>query len=1057
MNQSFTESIVEEAALIWLQEAGYTVAWGPDLAPDGIAPERSTYHDVILGDRLRSALARLNPDLPPSALDDAFRQLTRTDSPNLFENNHRFHRLLVEGVPVNYQGENGRTIYKTAQVVDWSGNDNDYLAANQVSIRKQGAAAQPGASLEDKRRPDVILFVNGLPLAVIELKNAADETADTYGAFKQLQTYKQDIPDLFIYNGILAVSDGTDARMGALTAGWEWFKPWRTIDGDTIQQGGAQLETLIKGALHPRRLLDLIRFFTVFEKDRGVIVKKTAGYHQYWAANKAVASTLQAVGDKGDGRVGVVWHTQGSGKSLTMLFYAGKIIQQQALKNPTVVVLTDRNDLDDQLFDQFALGHELLRQTPAQAESRAELREKLHVAAGGVVFTTIQKFLPEDGGDSYPLLSDRANIIFIVDEAHRTQYGFEARYVERADGLHRVYGLAKYLRDALPNAAFIGFTGTPVSLTDRDTRGVFGEYIDIYDIQRAVEDQATVPIYYDARHARLRLNEAMAPRIDPDFEEITEGEEPALKERLKTRWAQMAAIVGDPDRLRIVAEDILGHYEDRNAALPGKAMIVCMTRDICVRMHDILTSLRPDWYHPDDDRGVIKVVMTGSAADGPEWDRHVRNKRRRKELANRFRDEHSDFRVVIVRDMWLTGFDAPSLHTMYVDKPMQGHNLMQAIARVNRVYPGKDGGLVVAYLPLQAQLQEALQDYTEADRDETGKLQDEAAAIMMEKYEVVKALFYDFDYSAFFRRADGSPPNPAERLTALANAVNFILEGRERLRDRFIDAVAALGRAYALATPHEYALAIRDEVAFFQTVKAPLVKTVTVGPTRQGRTPQELDAAVQEIVARSVAPEGVVDLFTLAGLQQPDISILSEEFLAEVRALPQKNLAVELLRRLIEDEIRSRRRRNLIQSRSFSTMLQDALARYNQQSIAAAEIIEELIRLAAEMRAAQKRGETLGLSDEELAFYDALETNDSAVAVLGDATLRAIAQELVKTVRGNISIDWELRESARASMRSLVKRILRRYGYPPDKRESATNTVIQQAELLSKGWAAGEA
>ena len=1052
MTYRFNETDVELAALQWLGEVGYAYAGGPDLAPDNPTSERESYRDVILAGRLRAALARLNPDLPQSAIDDTFRQLTRGDSRNLFENNHRFHHQLVEGVPVSYQGEKGRTIYKTAQVVDWSGQNNDCLAVNQFSIRKQGTVANPNRPLEDTRRPDIILFINGLPLAVIELKNAADEKADTYSAFKQLQTYKQDIPDLFVSNGILAVSDGTDARLGTLTAGWEWFKPWRTLDGATIQQGGAQLETLIKGALQPQRLLDLIRYFTLFEKHRDVIVKKTAGYHQYWAANKAVASTVAATGDEGDGRVGVVWHTQGSGKSLTMLFYAGKIIQQQALHNPTLVVLTDRNDLDDQLFDQFALGHELLRQTPTQAESRADLRAKLQVTSGGVVFTTIQKFLPEDGGDTHPLLSDRSNIIFIVDEAHRSQYGFEARYVERADGLHRVYGLAKYLRDALPHAAFIGFTGTPVSFTDRDTRSVFGQYIDIYDIQRAVEDQATVPIYYDARHAKLRLQEAMVPRIDPDFEEITEGEEAALKERLKTRWAQMAAIVGDSDRLHIVAEDIVAHYEARNAALPGKAMIVGMTREICVRLHDILVALRPAWYHPDDDKGVLKVVMTGSAADGDAWQEHIRNKRRRKELANRFRDETSNFRVVIVRDMWLTGFDAPSLHTMYVDKPMKGHNLMQAIARVNRVYPGKDGGLVVAYLPLQTQLQEALQDYTEADREETGRLQDEAATVMKEKYEVVKTMFHGFDYSTFFRLPDGSPPSPADRLTVLANAVNFILAGRERQRDRYVDAVTVLSQAYALATPHEQALAIRDEVAFFQAAKAPLVKMVAVGPTQQGKTPQELDAAVQEIVARSVAPAGVVDLFGLAGLQQPDISILSAQFLAEVRALPQKNVAVELLRCLIENEIRSRRRYNLIQSRSFSAMLQDTLARYNQQNIAAVEIIEELIKLAAEMWAAQKRGEDLGLSDEELAFYDALETNDSAVAVLGDATLRLIAQKLVKTVRSNLSIDWELRESARADMRRLVKRILRHYGYPPDKQESATHTVIQQAELLSKGW-----
>lgn len=1082
MPHSLTESEVELAALEWLQDVGYALAWGPDLAPDGIAPERSRYADVILTGRLHNALARLNPTLPPVALDDAYRQLTRTDSPNLFINNHRFHRLLVDGVDVSYQDKQGRTVYTKARVVDFdpASKLNDCLAVNQFSIRKEGVSPHASGLLENTRRPDILLFINGLPLAVIELKNPADENADTYAAFKQLQTYKHEIANLFTSNGVLAVSDGTDARLGSLTAGWEWFKPWRTIDGDTVERQRPPLETLIRGVFPPARLLDLLRYFTVFETHKGTVVKKIAGYHQYWAANKAVARTLQAVGEEGDGRVGVVWHTQGSGKSLSMLFYAGKVIQEPALANPTLVVLTDRNDLDDQLYNTFAAGSELLRQTPQQAESRLDLRDKLQVASGGVVFTTIQKFLPDavgatqthrladaetsipkgqgfprivGSGFASPLLSTRRNIVFIVDEAHRTQYGFQVRYVEKDGGVYQVYGLAKYMRDALPNAAFVGFTGTPVSQKDHNTYNVFGSLIDVYDIHRSVEDKATVRIYYDARHAKLKLDERMAPHIDSDFEEVTEREEVALKEQLKTRWAQMAAIVGNPERVTLVAQDIVTHFEQRDAVLPGKAMIVCMTRQIAVAMHDALVKLRPGWYHPDDDKGMLKVVMTGSAADGDVWQEHIRNTRRRQDLADRFRDEKTGFKVVIVRDMWLTGFDCPSLHTMYVDKPMQGHTLMQAIARVNRVYPGKEGGLVVAYLPLQTQLQEALRDYSEDDQEETGRLQDEAAEIMMEKYEVVKAMFHGFDYKAFFVLSGGGIPSPTARLTVLANAVNFILEGRERQRDRYIDAVTALGQAFALATPHEKAIAIREEVGFFQAVKAPLVKTLTVGITRSGKTPQELDAAVQSIVARAVAPEGVVDLFSLAGLAQEDISILSEEFLTEVRALPQHNVAVELLRRLINDAINARRRRNLIQSRSFAAMLQATLARYNQQNVAAAEIIEELIRLAEEMRTAGKRGEDLGLSEDELAFYDALEVNDSAVKVLGDAVLRQIAQELVKKVRENVSIDWELKESARAGMRTLVKRILRKYGYPPDKAESATATVVQQAELLSKQWA----
>jgi len=868
-----------------------------------------------------------------------------------------------------------------------------------------------------------------------------------------LQTYKSEIPGLFVYNEALVTSDGVDARMGALTSGWEWFKPWREPEETGwVSRGknpvsGSPLETLIKGVFAPDRFLDLIRYFTVFEEHRAETVKKVAGYHQYHAANKAVVATLRATAPNGDGRVGVVWHTQGSGKSLTMLFYAGKIIQEPDMANPTLVVLTDRNDLDDQLFDTFAVGHELLRQRPVQAESRPDMRQKLRVACGGVVFTTIQKFLPAGGESEHPRLSDRRNIVFIVDEAHRTQYGFRVRFVERKDGLHKVYGLAKYMRDALPNAAFIGYTGTPVSATDRNTRNVFGEYIDVYDIQRAVEDQATVPIYYDARHAKIGLDERMIPRLDPDFEEVTEGEEQALKERLKTKWAQMAAIVGDPDRIALVAQDIVSHYEQRETTLPGKAMIVCMTREICVKMYDALVKLRPGWHHPDDDKGTLKVVMTGSAADGPAWQPHIRNKRRRKELAERFRDPDTGFKIVIVRDMWLTGFDAPSLHTMYADKPMRGLSLMQAIARVNRVFPGKDGGLVVAYLPLATQLQEALKDYTAGDREHTGKLQDEAAEIMMEKYDVVKAMFHGFDYSNFFT------DSPTTRLTTLSAAVEHILSGREQNRDCYVNAVTTLGRAYALANPHEKAVAIRDEVGFFQAVKAPLVKITTTAPTKTGKTVQELDAAIQQIVARAVAPEGIVDLLSLAGLAQPDISILSDEFLLEVQALPYRNLAIELLRRLINDEIKARRRRNLVQSRSFAALLQDALDRYNKQQVAAVEILNTLIGLAKDMREAHQRGDELGLNEDEMAFYDALANNHSAVEIMGDEQLAFIARELIEAVRKNVTIDWTVKQSARARIRIIVKRILRRYGYPPDLQEAATNTVLEQAELLAAEWA----
>ncbi|HSH03338.1 MAG TPA: type I restriction endonuclease subunit R [Anaerolineae bacterium] len=1044
------EDTVEQAALQWLQTLGYTYTHGPTLAPDSPTAERASYRDVLLVDRLRAALGRLNPTLPPTALDDALRQIKRAESPNLASNNHRFHQLLVNGVTVSYQGKDGRAIHKQARLLDYDNvHNNDWLAVNQFSILQQNAIPDPNSTLQDTLRPDIILFVNGLPLAVIELKGS-QEQANIHTAYKQLGTYKQGIPDLFIYNCALVIADNIDARLGTLTSGMEWFKRWRSIDGINLDKGMTKLECLIRGVFAPHHFLNLIRYFIIFERRKETIIKKMAGYHQYHAVNKAVAATAKAIQEE-DGKVGVVWHTQGSGKSLSMAFYAGRIVQEPQMANPTLIILTDRNDLDDQLFDTFAACHELLRQEPTQAQSRVDLRDKLQVASGGVVFTTIQKFLPEGDATEHPILSERQNIIFIVDEAHRTQYGLEVNYIQKEDGVHKRYGLAKYMRDALPNAAFIGFTGTPVSAEDRNTRGVFGEYIDIYDIQRAVEDQATVPIYYEARHAKLKLNERYVPQIDPKFEEITEGEEAAQKELIKSKWAALAAIVGEPDRIATVAQDIVNHYEARNASLPGKAMVVCMSRAICIQMHDAIAALRPDWVGDieDDNDGVMKVIMTGASSDGPEWAPHIRTSKRRKALAERFRDKNSDFRLVIVRDMWLTGFDAPSLHTMYLDKPMKGHNLMQAIARVNRVFPQKDGGLVVAYLPLQTQLQEALKDYTEGDRSQVGQLQEQAVAIMMEKYEIVRAMMHGFDDSDFFT------DEPTKRLTTLNNAVEHISAGRSEMKKRFTEQVMALGRAFSLANPHEQALAIRDRVGFYQVVRAALVKLDQVPGGEVGQNARDwrdVDQAVQEIVDRAVAPDGIVDLFAVNRFQYADLSIISDEFLTEVRALPQKNVAVELLRRLIDDEIKQRRRGNLVQARSFAEMLRQTLERYNDQQISAALILNELVALAKEIQAAQRRGEELGLNEDELAFYDALETNDSAVKILGDETLIEIAQTLVKQVRANISIDWALKEDARARMRVAVKRVLRKYGYPPDKQKQAMETVVAQAELMSNEW-----
>ena len=1037
----FSESVVEDAAFGWLQKLKYAVKNGPEIAPGELYAEREDYAQTILEDRLRQGLIRLNPELPTEAVEDAFRKLIRPEGLSLDARNRAIHRWLVDGVTVEYRRTDGSIAGAQARVVDFDDpHNNDWLAVNQFTV----------AENKHNRRPDIVLFVNGLPLVVIELKNAADENATIWTAFHQLQTYQQEIPSLFAYNAALIISDGMEARIGAVGAGREWFKPWRTIEGGSLADAKTpELQVLIEGVFNKGRFLDLIRHFIVFEDSGGgALNKKMAGYHQFHAVNAAIQETLRASGRKdirhptglyksghqpggepGDRRIGVVWHTQGAGKSLTMAFYAGRIIREPSMENPTIVVITDRNDLDGQLFGTFSRCQDLLRQPPVQVESRADLREKLRVNAGGVVFTTIQKFLPEEKGDRYPVLSTRRNIVVIADEAHRSQYDF-------------IDGFARHMHDALPNASYIGFTGTPIELTDKSTRAVFGDYISIYDIQRAVEDRATVPIYYESRLAKLELDEVERPRIDPDFEDVTEGEEIERKERLKTKWAQLESVVGAEKRLKLIARDIVTHYENRLDAMAGKAMIVCMSRRICVELYRAIVALRPEWNHAKDDEGMIKVVMTGSASDPLDWQRHIRNKQRREILAKRFRDPNDPFRVVIVRDMWLTGFDAPSLHTMYVDKPMRGHGLMQAIARVNRVFYDKPGGLVVDYLGLAAELKQALATYTESGG--TGKTaidQEEAVAVMLEKHEVCCGLFHGFDWSRWILGT------AEQRLGLLPPAQEHIL-AQENGKDRLLGAVCELSQAFALAVPHEKALEIRDDVAFFQAVRAVLAKRAP----GDARPEEELDLAVRQIVSRAVASEGVVDIFAAAGLKKPDISILSEGFLAEVRGMPQRNLAVELLRKLLAGEIKARGRKNVVLARSFAEMLELAIRRYQNRAIEAAEVIEELIGLAKKMREANARGEQLGMSEDELAFYDALETNDSAVKILGDETLRKIAQELVKTVRANVTIDWAVRENVRANLRVLVKRILRKYDYPPDKQEKATQTVLEQAEVLSEEW-----
>ena len=961
--------------------------------------------------------------------------------------NRAFHRMIVDGVTVEHSTDDGHIRGAQVRVVDFdTPSGNDWLAVNQVTVVEN----------KHERRPDIVLFVNGLPLGLIELKNPANEDATVWTAWQQLQTYKAELPSLFAMNAALIVSDGLEARIGTLTAGREWFKPWRTISGESLAAATMpQLQVMLEGVCEPARFLSLIRDFIVFEDDgSGALAKKMAGYHQFHAVGTAVAETLRAAelqragtvvaregrgryesgrrsgGAPGDRRIGVVWHTQGSGKSPTMAFYAGRIIREQAMANPTVVVLTDCNDLDDQLFATFARCADLLRQPPVQAENRTDLRAKLAVESGGVVFTTIQKFFPEEKGDRHPQLSDRRNIVVIADEAHRSQYDF-------------IDGFARHMRDALPNASFIGFTGTPIERHDANTQAVFGDHISIYDIQRAVEDGATVPIYYESRLARLTLDEAERPKIDPGFEEATEGEEIARKEKLKTKWAQLEAVVGTEKRLALIARDIVAHFETRLEAMDGKAMVVCMSRRICVDLYRVLVRLRPDWDHGDDDKGRLKVVMTGAAADPPEWQQHIRNKARREALAKRFRNVGDPFGIVLVRDMWLTGFDAPSLHTLYVDKPMRGHGLMQAIARVNRVFRDKPGGLVVDYLGLAHELKRALATYTESGgTGQTALDQDEAVAVMLEKYEICCSLFHGFDWSAW---VSGTA---AERLALLPAAQEHIL-AQENGKDRCIAAVRELSQAFALAVPHEEAIRIRDDVAFFQHVQAVLAKRAA----GTGKPEEDLNHAVRQLVSRAVSSEGVIDIFAAAGLEKPDISILSDEFLAEVRGLPQRNLAVELLRKLLTGELSTRRRKNVVQARSFAEMLERAIRKYQNRAVEAAQVIEELIQLARDLREADARGESLGLSDDELAFYDALESNDSAVSVLGDETLRGIARELVETVRGNVTIDWTLRENVRANLRRLVKRILRKHGYPPDKQEKATRTVLEQAEVLSANWA----
>jgi len=1023
MAPRLTESVLEQIVLGWFSELGYSVLHGPDIAPGEPGSERTDYSNPLLPDRVKFSLSRLNPSLPLETLEEAFRKLSRIDSPSLIQQNRLFHKMLVEGIPVEYRlGD--RIVHDSARLVDWDNTENnDWVVVNQFTVVEN----------HHNRRPDLVVFLNGLPVAVIELKDPSEETATIWSAFNQLQTYKAQIPSLFATNEVLVISDGIQAKIGSLTAEKERFMPWRTIEGEALAPTTlSPLEVLVRGVFERNRFLSYIRHFVVFEEDPGGLpVKKIAGYHQFHAVNRAVLETVTATRPLGDRRVGVVWHTQGSGKSLTMVFYAGKIVLHPAMANPTLVVLTDRNDLDSQLFGTFSRCNELLRQTPVQADSRAKLRELLKVASGGIVFTTIQKFLPEESGDTIPTLSDRRNIVVIADEAHRSQYDF-------------IDGYARHMRDALPNASFVGFTGTPVELNDRNTQAIFGDYISVYDIQRAVDDGATVPIYYESRLARLELPAEEKPHLDQAFEELTEEEEESHKEKLKSKWAALEAVVGSDKRIHLIARDIVDHFEKRLEAMDGKAMIVCMSRRICVDLYKALIALRPQWEDKDDTRGILKVVMTGGPVDPLDWQDHIRTKARREVLANRFRDPSDPFKIVIVRDMWLTGFDAPSLHTMYLDKPMQGHGLMQTIARVNRVFRDKPGGLIVDYLGLADQLRTAMATYTESGGKGRPTLnQDDAVAALLKHYEICRGLFHGFDWSVW---KSGSPE---KRYALLPKGQEHIL-AQEDGKDRLTKAVNDLSKAFALATPHLKALAVRDDVGFFQAVKSALIKrTGSERPDQDG-----MEQAIRQVVSGAIVSEGVIDLFSAAGIKKPDVSILSDEFLAEVRGMPQKNLAIELLRKLLANEIKSRSKKNTVQARTFSELLEKSLRAYHNRAIETVQVIEELIQLGKEIRTAERRGQDLGLTEDEVAFYDALETNDSAVKVLGDETLKQIARELVKIIRANVTIDWTVRENVQAKLRAMVKRILKKYGYPPDKREKATATVLEQAETLCRDWAA---
>ena len=1025
MSAYLNEDAVEQYAIDLFKGLGYGYLHGSVIAPDGSGQERSTFKDAVLVDRLRSALTRLNPSLPHAALEGALRKVIVRDTIDLVLNNQRFHNFLVEGVEVEYSDGSGNVRYAKAGIVDFNDpNANDWLVVNQFTIKEDAG----------ERRPDLMVFLNGLPIGLFEFKNPTNSKASIFAAHNQLTTYKRDLPGLLAYNELLVVSDGVQAKIGSLTADLERFSTWKREDGVKVN---VELEPLITEVFEKRRLLDIIRFFIIFESTTPT-GKILAAYHQYYGVNKAIESTIKATAAGGARRIGVFWHTQGSGKSLSMAFYAAKIAQQPELANPTLVILTDRNDLDDQLFGQFMRCTKFLRQTPSQVESREDLREALNVASGHIVFTTIQKFLPEANSKQYPAITERRNVVVIADEAHRSQYGFAGKLDE--DSGEMAYGFARHLRDALPQASFIGFTGTPIEKADHNTRSVFGDYIDIYDVRRAVEDGSTVPIYYEARVVKVVLDDTKVSYLDEEFDDITEGQEEDEKRRSASRWSQIEALVGAEKRVAEVAADIVNHFEERQEGFEfsGKAMIVCMSRKICALLYQAIVALRPEWHEDSDEKGFIKVVMTGSAADDPIMQPHIRNKPRRRAIEKRFKDAGDSLKIAIVRDMWLTGFDVPSLHTMYVDKPMKGHSLVQAIARVNRVFKTKAGGLVVDYFGIADDLKRALATYVSSGGTGDPILPEEdAVAVLQRDYEVVRGMFHKFPYQGFLEGDAG------QKMAGLNTGADHIL-GLEDGKSRYLRACASLSSAFSLASTSDYARGISDEVAFFKGVRATIVKVASFG----GQTIEEIDLALQQLVSEAVGSQGIVDVLAQSGAKRVDISVFSDDFLAEIAGLPQRNLAREMLERLLRDEIKVRSRQNAVQARKFSEMLGEAVKKYESRSITTMQLIEHLIEFAKEIRDDPKRAESMGLSDDEVAFYDALATSESAVKVLGDVQLRAIARDLLQSVRESATIDWKLREGVRAAIKVKIKRILRKHGYPPETTDKATDQVLEQAELF---------